>query len=52
MFDKIIAFLTLTILRLGFSRGKQDCVINSSQSFQAFDLKLCTDILSILRMCI
>ena len=27
------------------------CVINSSQSFQAISLKLCTDAISILKMC-
>ena len=27
------------------------CVINSSQSFQAFSLKLCTNVMSILKIC-
>ena len=31
--------------------GKQVCVINFSQSFQTINLKLCTDVISILKMC-
>ena len=27
------------------------CIINSSLSFQAFSLKFCTDIISILKIC-
>ena len=50
-FDKTTAFWTLTIFRLGFNIGKQVCVINSSQSFQAINLKLFTDAISILKMC-
>ena len=42
MFDKITAFLTQKILRLGFSMEEQDCVANIYQSFQAFSSKLHT----------
>ena len=31
--------------------GQQVCAINSSQSFQAISLKLYTDVISILKMC-
>ena len=51
IFDKIMAFWTKTIFRLGFNMGQQVYVINSSQSFQAINLKLCTDVISILKMC-
>ena len=40
------------IFRLGIIIGWQVCVINSSKSFQAINLKLCTDVISILKMCI
>ena len=39
------------IFRLGFSNRSLDCVINCSQDFQAYILKLCTAIKSILKMC-
>ena len=39
------------IFRLGFSKRKYDCVINSSQGFEEFILKLCRAIKSILKMC-
>ena len=32
--------------------GQQVCVINSSQSFEAINLKLCTGVTRILKMCI
>ena len=38
--DKITAFSTSSILGLCFNIGQQVCVINSSQSFHAINLKL------------
>ena len=38
-------------MRFAFKKGLQVFVINSSQDFQAINLKLCTDDISILKVC-
>ena len=38
-------------VRTGLGHGGFTCVINSSQGFQAFILKLCTAIKSMLKVC-
>ena len=55
-FDKITAFSTLLILRLGFNRlgfniWYQVFQMKSSHSYEAISLKLCTEFTSILKVC-
>ena len=47
IFDTIMAFSTSSFVRLGFNICSKFVV---SQSFQAINLKLCTDITGILKM--